>query len=272
MGKSAEAITKVFLVEGESIFPRGEAPKGRLAKWMSRYRMWNAPKYDGLALRKAIEDVVGSGTRIGDAKTRLLIPAVNMSKGSVQMFKTAHHHSLVLDRHLNAADVAMATSAAPLFFPMAKVGDSYFVDGGIVANAPDMCAIHEAVRFLDQKQEDIQVLSIGTTTTRFSLPSSLTPDMGARDWLANQRLTSTVSSAQQQLVDYMVGHQLGDRYIRIDEIPSAEQSVDLGLDLATKARRGTLLGLAEGRYQAFAGDERVRAMLRHQPAAPTFYN
>jgi hypothetical protein len=95
--------------------------------------------------------------------------------------------------------------------------------------------------------------------------------MGARDWLANQRLLSTVSSAQQQLVDFMVGHQLGRRYVRIDDIPSAEQTVDLGLDLASEDRRGTLLGLAEGRHQAFAGDARVLAMLNHRPEQPVFH-
>ena len=106
----------------------------------------------------------------------------------------------------------MATAAAPLYFPMAKIDNSNFIDGGVVANAPDMCAVHEAVHFLNQKIEDISVLSIGTTTSKFSLPSSLGRNFGQKLWLENNRLISTISS-QQQLVDFMLKHQLGPRYV-----------------------------------------------------------
>jgi hypothetical protein len=127
-----------------------------------------------------------------------------MTKGKVQMFKTAHHPDFMNDYKLGAVDIAMATSAAPLYFPMAEVGNSNFIDGGVVANAPDLCAVHEAINFLDQKLEEITVLSIGTTTSKFSLPSSLGRFFGQRHWLENQRLASTVISSQQQLVDSML--------------------------------------------------------------------
>lgn len=271
LGKRAEDIRKVFEHKGEAIFPRGETPEGRIARWRSMARYANRPKYDGTELRKAIEDVVGKDTLLGEAKTRLLVPAVNMTKGSFQIFKTSHHPNFVVDRHRNAADVAMATSAAPFFFPMAKMGDSFYVDGGLAANAPDLCAIHEATHFLDRDIEDIHVLSVGTTTSSFSLPTSMGGNLGALDWLAKERLVSTVFSAQQQLVDFMVGHRLQDRYVRMDATPSPEQCSDLGLDLASKTRRGTLLGMAEGVYQKYAGLPSLQQMLRHTPAAATFY-
>jgi hypothetical protein len=81
-----------------------------------------------------------------------------------------------------------------------------------------------------------------------------------------------VISSQQQLVDFMIKHQLGDRYVRFDEQPSAEQVSDLGLDLATESRRKTLLGMADGCYQALCNDERVLDMLSHRPATPKFYH
>ena len=52
----------------------------------------------------------------------------------------------------------------------------------------------------------------------------------------------------------MFKHQLGDRYVRFDELPSAEQVSDLGLDLATEGSRRTLLGLADGCYQNLCND------------------
>ena len=71
------------------------------------------------------------------------------------------------------------------------------------------------------------------------------------------RLLSTLYAAQQQLVNFMVTHQLGARYMRLDENPSAEQYVDLGLDLATPERRKTLLGMAEGVYQDVAANQKL---------------
>jgi patatin-like phospholipase/acyl hydrolase len=271
LGKSVEKIEQVFLEKGEIIFPKGE-PKTRFFPKLGEYwDLLREPKYDGVELKKAIESVVGVDTVIGDARTRLLIPTINMTKGSVQMFKTAHCPQFVIDKSRKASEVAMATSAAPFFFPLAQVGDAFYADGGLVANAPDLCAIHEATAFLGQKQEDIYLLSIGTTTTKFSLPSSLGRSLGAFDWIRNMRILSTFYAAQQQLVDFMVIHQLGERYIRIDENPSAEQCVDLGLDLATPERRNTLLGMAEGVYQNVAADPNLREFLNHRPDKPVFY-
>jgi patatin-like phospholipase/acyl hydrolase len=272
LGKSAESIKGMFLDHGEEIFTRGEPPRGRVAKLRARWAQWRQPKYDGTVLREKIEAVVGKDAKLGDARTRLLIPSVNMTKGSVQMFKTAHHPNFLNDHKLSAVDVAMATSAAPLYFPMAKIENSNFVDGGIVANAPDMCAVHEAVKFLGQDIKDISVLSIGTTTSKFSLPSSLGRNFGQKLWLENGRLVSTILSSQQQLVDFMLKHQLADRYIRFDEQPSPEQISDLGLDLATGNRRQTLLGMADGCYQALSNNARVIEMLAHRPEKPRFFH
>jgi uncharacterized protein len=270
MGKPAAEIKKVFLDRGEEIFPRGEKPKSRPGRWLEMCKKAIGPKYDGTALQEAIESVVGKEKLIGDAHTRLLIPTVNMTKGGVQMFKTPHNEKLVMDQHLRAADVAMATSAAPLFFPLAKIQNSYFADGGLVANSPDACAVHEAVHFAGQDRNDVHVLSIGTTSTKFSLPTSLGSNLGGLDWLENERLVTTVLVAQQQLVDYMIGHEMKDRYLRVDEIPSQEQFVDLGLDLATPTRRETLLGLAQAAHQKFATHDMVRAALAHRPPQPDF--
>ncbi len=271
LGKPAKQIRDVFEQKGEDIFTRGEPTWNPITNSWRFLRGIVKPKYDGTELRKAIESVVGVDTVIGDAKTRLLVPTVNMTKGSVQLFKTAHHPNFINDYKVKATDVAMATSAAPTFFPMAKIGASYFVDGGVVANAPDLCAIHEATHFLGIEIDEIRVLSIGTITTGFSLPASLGGRFGTGSWMKNQRLISTIFSSQQQLVDVMVRHRLGRHYLRMDDQPGLEQSSDLGLDIASKKRRDTLLGMADGVHQQFGGSAEIREMLDHQPVKPTFY-
>lgn len=266
MGKSAESIRSEFLKHGEDIFPR--------KYWFSNpyyfMKMIWWPKYSAEPLRAVIENVVGKDTKFGEAKTRLLVPAVNMTKSQVQMFKTPHHRDLKVDQKRLAVDVALATSAAPTFFPMAKFDESLFIDGGIVANAPDLCAIHEAVQYCGVHSDDIRILSLGTTTKKFSLPNSVRVNFGRFGWMRKDRLPSTLISAQQQLVDFMLKQQLKDRYLRIDALPSEEQTSDLGLDVADKKRRSTLQGLASSAYQEFIPNPLLQSMLKHE--APRYEN
>lgn len=77
--------------------------------------------------------------------------------------------------------VALAHSAAPTFFPLRKIRGELFADGGLYANSPDHLALHEAEHFLEERLEDISVLSIGTTTSRFSFSNS-----GETDWSNGQ--------------------------------------------------------------------------------------
>jgi patatin-like phospholipase/acyl hydrolase len=269
MEKPAASMRDLFTDRGTKIF--SERPRSRFW-WADTSRSFCRPKYDGVELCRAIEDVLGRDTLLREARHRVLIPSVNMTKGSVQMFKTAHDPRLVMDYRRRAADIAMATSAAPTYFPLAEMDGAYFADGGLVANAPDMCALHEACVFLGTKADDVSILSIGTTTTGFSLPRSLGRRLGIWKWTARGRLFSTIVSAQQQMVDFMLRHQLGNRYLRIDVRPGEEQQTDLALDVANADAQGTLRGLAEGSYQQVATNDLLVSMLAHQASPPKFYH
>lgn len=268
MGKTAKQIKEEFIARGEMIFPPEPLKKGRLKKFLELKARLDKPKYDGSALRAAVDEIVGKNV-LRDARTRLLIPAVNMTSGTVQMFKTPHDPKVLDDQFLLAADVAMATSAAPFIFPLAKIKNSYFADGGLAANAPDACAIHEAIHYAGQHSQDIRVLSIGTTITNFGLPTSLGSEFGIKQWLTNQRLLNTVFCVQQQLVDFMVSHNLKERYLRIDEVPSTEHGSDIGLDLATKHSRETLQGLAQQAFKKIVNQSLIAELLRHKPSQET---
>jgi patatin-like phospholipase/acyl hydrolase len=267
--RPAATMRNVFEQRGEAIFSARGRPWFGL--WDAR-RSFCRAKYDGRELRRAIVDMIGAETRIGDCAHRLLVPAVNMTKGSVQMFKTGHHPTFETDPKRKAVDVAMATSAAPTYFPLVECDGGHFADGGLVANAPDICALHEAKFFLDQPPSDVSILSIGTTTTGFSLRRSMGTNLGSWRWMSRGRLFSTIVSAQQQLVDYILRHDLGDRYFRIDAVQSPEQQADLALDVANAPARGTLLGLAEGSFQKASVAPGLANMLAHTPKPPQFFH
>ncbi len=269
MGKSAAEIRSSFLEHGETVFP--PAPTGRLAKARALVRSWSGPRYEAAALRKIVGEVVGEDKHLADCVTRLLVPAFNVTTGRVQFFKTPHFHTLVEDRKLAAVDVAMATSAAPLYFPMARIGSAYFADGGLVANSPDACAIHEALHFAGQPDmTEIKVLSVGTTTAEVGLPTSLGAEWGLKDWMADFRLLNAFFAAQQQLVDFTVKHDLKENYLRIDTTISKDHATDVGLDIAGLDRRGTLMATAAAAYRNVSADPQLAAMLRHQSPRMAF--
>lgn len=268
----AAQLRDLFAERGEKIFS-GRPPQSRTdlgALWEMR-RWALKPRYDGVELRRAVSDVLGAETLLGEALHRVIVPTVNMTKGSVQMLKTGHHESIKRDPRRKMVEIAMATSAAPTFFPLAEMDGAMYVDGGIVANAPDMCALHEATQFLGQGLEDIRILSIGTTTARFSISHSTGPQLGAYQWFRGTRLLSTMIAAQQQLTDEMVKHVLRERYLRVDWEQSREQEADLGLDVATEAARKTIAGMADGAYQKVASNPFLQEMLRHRAPGPTFH-
>ncbi len=128
------------------------------------------------------------------------------------------------------------------------------------------------MHYLGQSRDDVRILSIGTTTTAFSLSHKTGRDLGSYQWLSNGRLFSTAMSAQQQLVDFMLGHQLKGRYLRIDAVQSREQEADLGLDVSTRAASRTIAGIAEGAYQKVASNPVLREFLEHRAPQAVFYN
>lgn len=267
----AAKMLEAFERHGDTIFSPRPRARGFLSRSHDLARMFFKPKYDAGGLRRAVEVILGE-RRMGDSRHRLLIPAVNMTRGTVRIFKTGHHEALTIDHRLPMSEVAMATSAAPTFFPLAEVESALFADGGLAANAPDMCGLHEATCFLGQSEADIHILSVGTTSASFGLAHVRSGRMGAYHWLPDGRLISTMIGAQQQMVDSMLQHRLAGRYVRLDASQSADQQATLALDVATADARATLIGLANGTLQTAAGTPAVQQMLHHSAATPVFFN
>jgi len=268
---STQTIRDSFVTNGSAIFSARKRPKTRAGALWDALKFIAKPKYDGTALRRTCSTLLGEDSLLGASRHRLLIPVINMTTGSVQMLKTAHHPDFVKDHQLRMVDVALATSAAPTYFPLAEINDYLCADGGLAANAPDLCALHEATHFLRQEQHEIHILSIGTTTAGFSISHQTGRDLGAFDWISSGRLFSTMISAQQQLTTYILDHRLGTNYVRIDAVQSPEQQADLGLDVATEQAAKTIAGLADGVLRRISKDPRIGQILSHRAPSPQFY-
>lgn len=131
-------------------------------------------------------------------------------------------------RDLTMVDAALATSAAPSYFPPHRVKSNsydygYFVDGGVFANNPSVSAIAEV---LNQNPaiglQDIRMLSLGTGNNPEGIPpASITSPQfwGAWNWLNPTstppfRLLNLALDATAELGEIQASQLLGRNYQR----------------------------------------------------------
>lgn len=268
----AEAIQSAFERNGQAIFGSHPPPQSKFSVFTDLCRNIFKSKYSADALRSTIAEIVGADLRIGELRHPVLIPAVNLSKGSPQVFKTPHHETFRFDLNLRVVDVAMATSAAPTYFPLAEIGDALYTDGGLYANSPDLLALHEATHFFKQPEADVRLLSLGTTTAQFSFARVANKHFGISQWFKGARLLNVIIASQQRSVDFMMKHRLAANYLRLDETQSKEQEQILGLDVATVNAQSTIRALASGTAQRTINEPLLRTMLDHKAPTPKFFH
>ena len=255
LGEPANRIEKFYREKGPMVFRRRwEQPTSRWRRVLRSVRRLPArvcdrvlrrfgldcdwlrrPKYDTVVLRESLEEVFGNRT-MEDAQTcRLLINSVDLTRGQTIVFKTPHLPGMVRDRHYRIADIILATTAAPTYFPHAVIGEgSAFVDGGVWANNPSMVAVAESLQIKQKCQRDgidpvfnlesVQLLAIGTgKAPLFAVP----PPQGAGvAWWA-KGLLDLVSITQAQGVHFQSKYILNDRYQRIDfDVPDGSWRLD----------------------------------------------
>jgi len=171
LGLSARDILALYAEKGPAIFGQGNgAATDFVMQRVRGLRRLIRPKYGSDALRRALEDVLGE-RRLGEAGTRLMIPAWNPTARSLYVYKTAHLPRLQTDYKDKAVDVAMATAAAPTYFQEhITTNDVGLVDGGIWANNPIGAAVIEAVAVLGWPADRLQILSLGCVDETYRIP------------------------------------------------------------------------------------------------------
>ncbi len=189
LGVSASEILQFYLDRGPEIFD-SVGPSGPWRRLAKTVRHAFASKYRPENLRESLEAVFGT-RKLGESRCRLVIPSYDSLRRTVHVFKTAHHERLCNDFKQPVVDVALATAAAPTFFPAHKTSwGQLLVDGGVWANNPVGLAVVEAVGVLGWDGHDLSVLSLGCTDPTLSTP----PDAG---WLTlREKVASLLQQAQ----------------------------------------------------------------------------
>lgn len=263
----ADRLVELFVRHGGMIFRKRWSFKG----------IWRAP-YSARHLQTLLEaDEIFGQRLLGEVLHPVIVPAINYSTGKPVIFKTPHHATFKRDHQLRLVDIALATSAAPAYFPRHCFGNNQYVDGGLFANAPGLLGVHEAQTFFARQMEDVWMLSIGTMSSRFTVNPSRNREGGTWDWggispvETPKRLFGLAISVQESLTDFIVRHRLGDRYEHLDDELTDQRARAVALDKADAAAREVLLGNAGERSKVAIGDLRVQQFLGHRAAAPAFH-
>ncbi len=186
LGLSAQDILAFYEESGPEIFGGNRLVK--TVRWLG------VSKYSDRPLKEALESVFGD-RRLGESANRLVVPSLNLENGEVYIYKTAHNPRFERDYKEKAVDVALATAAAPTYFPTHRsAAGTPLVDGGVWANNPTGMATVEAVGVLGWPAESLRVLSLGCTVEPLGIGKARVAAMGAGYWMT--RLVSLFTTAQ----------------------------------------------------------------------------
>lgn len=258
----ARELQALFEKDGNRIF-------GCRSMFRRLLGFWLTAKHDSSGLKAVLKERFQDRT-IGDLTHRVLIPAVNYSTGRGQFFKTPHHQSFEFDHSMKLVDVAVATAAAPVYFPLSRNQRGVYADGGLVGNAPGLFGLHE-IRTFFSKEATVRVLAIGTMTIGATIRGGARLDRGFAQWRGD--LFDLVISAQESSVDYMLKQSLGQDYFPIDDKATPDQSRDVkALDRVSIASTNTLRDRGKHAAQRALGDALFKPFRDHKAVAATFYH
>ena len=143
------------------------------------------PKYSAKGFESNVESLVGKA-KLSDALTEVLIPSYEIEKRETIFFKSRKvKNDTQNDYYMK--DVARATSAAPTFFPAAKIYSTnsssklFCVDGSTFASDPAMCAYAEA-KSMYPEMESVILVSLGTGSYSKPIAYKSAKKWGALAW------------------------------------------------------------------------------------------
>jgi predicted acylesterase/phospholipase RssA len=242
-GLSPSELVQLYGKIGPRLF-RHPTPPGAIefGLWITRHM--RSAANNPTPLREALESLFGGLTLEELYRTRgiaICIPAVNIEARRSWVFQTPHTPERRRGNY-KVVDVCLATSAAPLYFPVAVVADpnstgaghNYaFVDGGLWANNPIVIALVEALE-LASPDRNIEIISLTTCTPQTQetvLPESA--NWGVWDWKAGFKALTAALDAQSSRYTGIVKSLTPflNRQCKVVRLEPRSDSDDIGFEL-----------------------------------------
>lgn len=242
LGIDLNKIVRLFETDGNNIFPSHiRRSANRSISWFSL-----GPRYDPEPLRKILNEVFqADGTRqlqLRDCRPPVVIAAATLDKYQIRTFTTLDRCGAPdsRDGELFAADVALASAAAPLFFPAyrprgrtqhgeIRIEERTYVDGGLWANNPTLWTVMQAHRHMGVAFADMRVISVGNGEVPAGVVGVDFNKM--RRFRMLNPILDIMFSTQSELSDLSTAYLLGDESMTGDRMLRINAQLDKLVDL-----------------------------------------
>lgn len=263
-GLTARYIRQMMDENRLTIFPK--------KRMFSDYKKLVQPSYSAEPLKELLKKMFGNAT-IGDLRTRILVPAISYSNGQVKAFKTPHHNDFVRDHKYKLVDVALATSAAPTYFPIHVIEGERYVDGGLAVNSPVLMGVFEALNWLNQDIKNIHVMQVGTMGSKQTSDHGESIEGGyLKTWGKGQKIIEIAMSATEGLHNFLAMKMLKetDNLLNIDDEPDQNRGGILALDNASDQAAEILKSAAMKRADYCWNTPLFRKIITQIASSPNF--
>jgi predicted acylesterase/phospholipase RssA len=240
LGRPARSLRAAFEGKATAVFPK---------KRFKTLRQIGGSLYGNGPLAHAIDAMLGedASSQLREVEHPLLVPCASWVDGKARLFRSAGVAGPDAPTTM-LRDVCLATSAAPTYFPSYPLEGDVCLDGGLVANAPDVLAVTTALRLWQLPITEVHVLSIGTAGVDGGSMAGTVPRSGA-EWIKGARIINFMMAAQERLAVDTCGALLGSRYQRINHSPGPEQKALADLDVVDASMTGSLKVLASASFE-----------------------
>jgi predicted acylesterase/phospholipase RssA len=261
---SAKDVLDIYVNKGRKIFPRAvwrpfgwqqvRASRPIVAQRVGAFAMpgrYSNARYSRAGLSSLLFDVFGA-TLLSQAMADVIVPAYDWKAGRAYVFRSrgARNGDLV-DPAM--AQVAMATTAAPTYFPAFRMRvpdrELVLIDGGLVANNPASVAYYEALyhaSMAGQTDPDFLVVSLGTGQPPEKEPTY--QELWSRSWLRmGMGMLGVMFDGSSEIVDDLLTEVVRPRHpkSRYWRLNAELTGVRLNMDDASAGQMQKLIGLAE---------------------------
>lgn len=212
---SAEDLISLYTENGEKIF------SSNIFHGIVTVNGLFGEKYPSSGIDTVLKNCFGTAM-LSEALAPVLISAYEIGLAKPFFFKSRHAKNPLKENYdFLMWQVARSTSAAPTYFEPARItvngsgaaGDYTFVDGGVYANNPSMCAFAEA-KVMFGNAADIMLLSLGTGESARTISFKDAKDWGLVQWA--KPILDIVFDGVSDTVDYQINQLLNNnRYYRM---------------------------------------------------------
>lgn len=179
------AADLVELYEGEDARAIFRRPLIRRLPVVGRAIDLVLPKYGLGPLAEVLLRRLGEAT-MADLASEVIVTSYDLTGREPRFFKRWTRTAST-----PIVDAALATAAAPTFFPPHEVERRALIDGGVFAANPTVAAIVEALKRREGPAplgpHDLLVVSLGTGHHEVSYPAAATRRWGAAEWVLPRR-------------------------------------------------------------------------------------